>query len=127
VQGLERHYKNASDFLVKCQIIEPYVQKGTLKGAICPWEIGVGDNCGLLILEDFHDTIEAIWVWCYYTGISGKNTYKPNIEMGWNYITTNFERFIPSLKEKEGLYDCSHLILWDLCMKRSSKIAVTIN
>lgn len=28
------------EFLVKCQIIEPFVEKGTLHGCVCPWEIG---------------------------------------------------------------------------------------
>jgi hypothetical protein len=110
-KDLERHFENASDFLVKCQIVEPYVQKGILQGSVCPWEIGVVDIQGLTILEDFHDTLEAMWVWCYYTMISKKHTYEPNIEMGWNYIVTNFERHIPSAKENEGLYNCSHVIL----------------
>jgi len=111
VKDLEKHFKNASDFLVKCQIVEPYVQKGTLKGSVCPWEISVADTWGLTILEDFHDTLEAIWVWCYYKGISERDTYKPNIEIAWNYVTKNFERFIPLNREKEGLYDCSYLVL----------------
>lgn len=111
VKDLERHFKNASDFLVKCQIVEPYVQKGILQGSVCPWEIGVADTAGFTILEDFHDTLEAMWIWCYYTGVSKKHTYKPNIDMGWNYVTTNFERHIPSTRENEGLYNCSHVIL----------------
>ena len=86
VEDLERHFENASDFLVRCQIVEPYVKEGILKGSVCPWEIGVADTRGLTILEDFHDTLEAIWVWLYFTKISGKETFKPNIELGWNYV-----------------------------------------
>ena len=111
VDYLEKHFKNASGFLVKCQIVEPYVKKGILQGSVCPWEIGVGETSGFTILEDFHDTLEAMWVWCYYTKISKKVNYKPNIKMGWNYVTANFERFIPPHKENEGLYDCSQIIL----------------
>jgi hypothetical protein len=111
VNNFERHLKNASDFLVKCQIAEPYVQKGILQGSVCPWEIGVADTSGLTILEDFHDTLEAMWVWCYYTRVSDKQTFTPNIKMGWNYVTNNFERHIPPTKENEGLYDCSHVVL----------------
>lgn len=111
MKDLESHFKNASDFLVKCQIVEPYVEKGILQGSVCPWEIGVADTQGCTILEDFHDTLEAIWVWCYYTGVSKKRTYEPNIKIGWNYIVTNFERHIPPNKENEGLYNCSHVIL----------------
>ena len=59
LSNLENHFKKASDFLVKCQIAEPYVCEGTLKGSVCPWEIGVADTHGLTILEDFHDTLEA--------------------------------------------------------------------
>lgn len=110
-EGLEKHFKNASDFLVKCQIIEPYIEKGTLRGCVCPWEIGTFDREGFTILEDFHDTLEAIWVWSYYTKLSGKDTYKSNIEKGWEYIIANWERFIPSAQKDEGLYDCSHVIL----------------
>jgi hypothetical protein len=111
VSNFEKHLKNASDFLVKCQIAEPYVQKGILQGSLCPWEIGVADTSGLTILEDFHDTLEALWVWCYYTRVSNKQTYTPNIEMGWNYIVNNFERHIPPTDENKGLYDCSLVIL----------------
>jgi hypothetical protein len=111
VSNFEKHLKNASDFLVKCQIDEPYVQKGILQGSLCPWEIGVADTSGLTILEDFHNTLEAMWVWSYYTKVSNKQTYMPNIEMGWNYIVNNFERHIPPTEENKGLYDCSHVIL----------------
>lgn len=111
VDDLEKHFRDASDFLVKCQIIEPYVDRGILRGSVCPWEIGVADTHGFTILEDFHDTLEAMWVWCYYTEISGKDTYRQNIEMGWNYVDSNFERHIPPDKEDEGLYNCSHTIL----------------
>ena len=111
LSNLENHFKKASDFLVKCQIAEPYICEGTLKGSVCPWEIGVADTHGLTILEDFHDTLEAIWVWTYYTKISNRNSYKRNIDMGWKYVTTNFERFIPFNRNTEGLYDCSQVLL----------------
>lgn len=105
------HFSNASNFLVECQIKEPYVQKGILQGSVCPWEIGALDTHGFTILEDFHDTLEAIWVWSYYRKLSKDVAYKPNIKMAWKYVENNFERFIPPLKEDEGLYDCSHLML----------------
>lgn len=111
MKDLESHFKRASDFLVKCQIIEPYVREGILRGSVCPWEVGLTATQGLTILEDFHDTLEAIWVWSYYTDVSGDASYKPNIEMGWEYVTANFERFIPPHKRNEGLYDCSQVIL----------------
>lgn len=110
-RNLEKCFKSASDFLVKCQIVEPFVREGTLRGCVCPWEIGTCDREGFTILEDFHDTLEAIWVWSYFKKLSGENTYKLNIEKGWEYVTANMERFIPHNLKNEGLYDCSHLLL----------------
>ncbi|MEM3699552.1 MAG: hypothetical protein QXL57_01625 [Candidatus Bathyarchaeia archaeon] len=110
-QNLETHFEKASKFLVKCQIIEPYVEKGTLHGCICPWEIGeFADEGAFPILEDFHDTLEAIWVWSYYTEVSRKQTFKPNITWAWEYITENWKRFIKEEKTDGGLYDCSFLL-----------------
>jgi len=109
--NLERHFRAASDFLIGCQVIEPYVLEGTLRGCVCPWEIGTHDREGFTILEDFHDTLEAIWVWCYYTKLSGKETFEPNIQKGWDYVDANWKRFIPLNQKTEGLYDCSHVVL----------------
>ncbi len=109
-QNLRRHLQFASEFLVKCQILDPYVEKGVLRGAVCPWEIGVKEPAGYAILEDFHDTLEAIWVWSYYTLVSKQPTYIPNIKAGWDYITKNFDRFIPPDRENEGFYDCAQFL-----------------
>ena len=97
--------------MLKCQISDPYVNSGILRGSVCPWEIGAADTYGLTILEDFHDTLEAMWVWCYCTKTSRKNTYVQNIEMGWNYIENNFKRFIPPDDHREGLMDCAQVVL----------------
>jgi len=112
-QDLEAHFRKASKFLVKCQIIEPYVEKGALYGCVCPWEIGESAEEGAFpILEDFHDTLEAIWVWSYYTQISRKQTFKPNINWAWEYIIKNWKRFVGEEKaENKSLYDCSHVLL----------------
>jgi hypothetical protein len=111
VEDLERHFEQASDFLVRCQIAEPYVRKGILRGAVCPWEIGVLDTYGFTILEDFHDTLEALWVWSYYTGVSGDGSYKPNIDQAWKYVVGSFDRFVPADASDEGLFDCSLVAL----------------
>jgi hypothetical protein len=111
-QYLPAHFEKASQFLVKCQIIEPYVEKGTLYGCVCPWEIGESAEEGAFpILEDFHDTLEAIWVWSYYAKASHKPTFKPNIDWAWKYTVKNWNRFIEN-KETAGksLYDCSHVL-----------------
>lgn len=110
-RSLESHFKKASEFLVKCQIIEPYVEKGTLHGCVCPWEIGESADEGAFpILEDFHDTLEAIWVWTFYTRVSSKQTFRPNIDWAWEYITKNWKRFISEAKEGKSLYDCSYIL-----------------
>jgi len=110
-RGVKQHFEKAASFLVKCQIIKPYVEKGSLRGSVCPWEIGALDTYGFAILEDFHDTLEAIWVWSYYTKISENLVYEPNIHMAWEYVTANYPRFVPPSKDDEGLYDCSWLVL----------------
>ncbi|MGB9741220.1 MAG: hypothetical protein ACP5IM_06485 [Candidatus Bathyarchaeia archaeon] len=90
-RNLNAHFKKASESLVKCQIIEPYVEKGTLHGSVCPWEIGEFTNEGAFpICEDFHDTLEAIWVWTCYAKISSKQNFKPNIDWAWEYIVKNW-------------------------------------
>lgn len=112
-QNLEVHFRKASKFMVKCQIIEPYVERGTLHGCICPWEIGESTDEGAFpILEDFHDTLEAVWIWSYYTKVSRKQTFKPNIDWAWEYAVKNWKRFIGEEKAwDKSLYDCSSALL----------------
>lgn len=112
-ENAEKVFAEASNFLVRCQIIEPYVEKGALYGCLCPWEIvQSAEENALPILEDFHDTLEAIWVWTCHVKLSKRHTYKPNIEWAWNYVAKNWKRFI-SQKPPQGskcLYDCAHLL-----------------
>jgi hypothetical protein len=113
----KKHFKTvlteASRFLLKCQIAKPYVEQGSLYGCVCPWEIveSVEGNA-FPILEDFHDTLEAIWVWTFHTKVLGKNDFKPNVDAAWSYVTKNWKRFISknSTSIGKGLYDCSHLL-----------------
>lgn len=111
-RGLEAHLKKASEFLSKCQIIAPYVEKGTLHGCVCPWEIGESADEGAFpILEDFHDTLEAIWVWLLYTKASGDMSFRPNVDWAWKYTISNWNRFIGKENRKDkSLYDCSHVL-----------------
>ncbi|MCK4434616.1 hypothetical protein KAU92_03920, partial [Candidatus Bathyarchaeota archaeon] len=111
-QSLEDQIRKASEFLVRCQIVEPYVERGMLHGCICPWEIGVSAEEGAFpILEDFHDTLEAIWVWSYYSKVSSEQTFKPNIDRAWKYIVKNWKRFIEDETWDRSLYDCSSVLL----------------
>lgn len=111
-QNLRIHFEKASRFLVKCQIIKPYVEKGTLHGCVCPWEIGESADEGAFpIIEDFHDTLEAIWAWSYYTQVSHEQVFKLNVEWAWEYIGKNWNRFIGKEEaENKSTYDCSHVL-----------------
>lgn len=111
-RGLEGHLKKASEFLVKCQVMAPYVAKGTLRGCVCPWEIGESADEGAFpILEDFHDTLEAIWVWSLYSKVGENVSFRPNIDWAWKYVISNWKRFIGNGNRKgKGLYDCSYVL-----------------
>jgi hypothetical protein len=111
-QALASHFETSSSFLVKCQIIEPYVEKGTLRGCVCPWEIGDSAEEGAFpILEDFHDTLEAIWVWSFHAKASGDAIFKPHIDSAWEYIIRNWKRFIGGDEAStKSLYDCSYVL-----------------
>ena len=111
-QDLKAHFRKASKFLVKCQITKPYIERGTLHGCVCPWEIGESAEEGAFpIVEDFHDTLEAIWVWSHYTKVSREQTFKPNIDWAWEYIVKNWKRFIGEEEtEDKSLYDCSYVL-----------------
>jgi len=111
-QDLKAHFRKASKFLVKCQITKPYIERGTLHGCVCPWEIGESAEEGAFpIVEDFHDTLEAIWVWSHYTKVSREQTFKPNIDWAWEYIVKNWKRFIGEEEtENKSLYDCSYVL-----------------
>jgi hypothetical protein len=111
-RGLKGHLQKASEFLIKCQIVAPYVERGTLHGCVCPWEImESADEGAFPILEDFHDTLEAIWVWSLYTKVSGDMSFRPSVDWAWKYIIKNWNRFIgkENMKDK-GLYDCSYVL-----------------
>ena len=111
-RGLKNHFKKASKFLIKCQIAAPYVTKGTLLGCVCPWEIGESADEGAFpIVEDFHDTLEAVWVWSLYTKVSGNMSFRSNIDRALEYVTSNWNRFIGN-EERTGksLYDCSYVL-----------------
>ena len=111
-ESLRTHLRKASDFLAKCQIVAPYVAKGTLHGCVCPWEIGESADEGAFpILEDFHDTLEAVWVWSLHTKVSGDTAYWQRANWAIQYAIKNCERFIgENRKIGKSLYDCSHVL-----------------
>jgi hypothetical protein len=113
-RSLKVHLRKASEFLAKCQIIGPYVDKGALHGCVCPWEIGESADEGAFpILEDFHDTLEAVWVWSLYTKVSQDALYRSRANWAIQYTVRNWNRFIGNKKNGEvgkSLYDCSYVL-----------------
>lgn len=107
-------FKKASKFLVKCQVSDPYVVEGLLKGVVSPWEIS-GDRP---ILEDFHDTLEASWIWTFYTMISDDKSFLSNISLAWLYVTSNWDRFI----NQDAIYDCTHVMFAGSLYEKAFKV-----
>ena len=107
-------FAKASRFLVKCQIVEPYVESGLLYGAVCPWEMA----SGWPVLEDFHDTLEAIWVWACYAKLSGDRSFDGRLSSAVRYAASNAPRFL--VPENRSLYyDCSHVLLATIALERA--------
>ena len=107
-------FSKASEFLVKCQVSEPFVVEGLLKGVVSPWEFSKGKP----ILEDFHDTLEASWVWTFYTMISDDKRFLNNIGLAWLYVVSNWDRFI----DKNAIYDCTHVMFAGSLYEKAFKI-----
>ena len=112
-RGLKNHLEKASEFLIKCQITAPYVTRGTLRGCVCPWEIGESADEGVFpIVEDFHDTLEAVWVWSLHAKVTGNMSFKSSADRACEYVIGNWDRFIDKGgRAGKSLYDCSHVLL----------------
>lgn len=113
-QVVIERFARASRFLVRCQIVEPYVREGLLYGAVCPWEIAHGWP----LLEDFHDTLEAVWVWACYTKLSGDYSFIEQLEKAVEYVASNTHRFLVS-GNRSLYYDCSHMLLAAIALERA--------
>ena len=98
----------ASGFLARCQ----WMEEDEFKGTVCPWEL----NRGLDFQEDFHDTLEALWVWNRYRKASQNSNFDRNMELALKYIRKNAERIVFS-KEAYPVtrcYDAAFLLLLDM-------------
>lgn len=102
----QAHFRMASVFLTRCQVLSPHVEQGSLRGVVCPWEIEETSPTTHPILEDFHDTLEAIWVWSHNRRLTGERKFDANIREAWHYIFKNLRRFEPLQP-----YDASHALL----------------
>lgn len=103
--GLKR-IKRIAEFLTGCQILES--QDRTL-GTVCPWEL----NRSLPAREDYHDTLQALWVWEAYESLTDDHSFRKNQEAGWQYVLRNQDRFLsPTSPEAWNLgYDSSYVLL----------------
>ena len=104
-RSLVEHVQKAAMFLTKCQLIEPWVSEGRLYGCVSPWELGKW----LGAYEDFHDTLEAIWVWAVYRYLTGDSAFDHNMRAAVTYVTKNYDRFL-NTSSPAFMYDASHVL-----------------
>ena len=110
--GLKR-IKRVAEFLTDCQILE---SREPILGTVCPWEL----NRSLPAREDYHDTLQALWVWEKYESLTGDHSFSENQEAGWRYVLRNQDRFL-SPTSPEALnpsYDSSYVLLATNCGTR---------
>ena len=102
---LIEHLRKAAQFLTKCQLDEPWINDGRLYGCVSPWEL----EKWLGAYEDFHDTLEAIWVWAIHRYLTGSREYDCNIRAAITYVTRNYDRFLNTVSPT-FMYDASHVL-----------------
>lgn len=102
---LIRKFGLASEFLTRCQLVDKGY--GLLSGTVSPWELG---HPNFPPREDFHDTLQAIWVWTYHFLLTGGSRFEDNIQKAWSYVDRNCKRFMPGNSQWE-LYDCSYYLM----------------
>lgn len=92
-------YRLSAQFLKKCLVTD----EGEIKGTVCPWVLGEGDPPR----EDYHDTLEAIYIWSRPENIDWCGE---SIDLALGYIKNRFDWYS---KQSEPLksYDSSFLLL----------------
>ena len=90
--------RESARFLRKCQVLE-----GEIAGTECPWEL----NAGMPPREDFHDTMEALYVWNLRENFSENRDY---IERAIRYMKSRMN-FLKEEGEPVKSYDCACLLL----------------
>lgn len=89
-----------------------------MAGAVAPWELGRS----LPFQEDFHDTLQAVWVWARYRALSNDPAFDPNVMAALAYIRTAFEDHIgqpTAAHVLTRLYDSAFLLLAEVQYRRS--------
>ncbi len=90
--------KESGKFLRKCQVLE-----GEIAGTECPWEL----NMGMPPREDFHDTMQAIYVWSLNANFNDNRDY---IQRAVEYLKSR-KGFLMDEGEPLKSYDATCMIL----------------
>ncbi len=89
--------RNAARFLRLCQI-----NTGEIAGTECPWEL----NAGMEAREDYHDTLEALYVWSLPENIKDNAEFISN---ALRYLRYRFNAFKES-REPVKSYDAAYIV-----------------
>lgn len=90
--------KESALFLRKCQVLE-----GEIAGTECPWEL----DAGMPPREDFHDTMQAIYVWSLKENFDDNSDY---LDRAIAYMKSR-RKFLEEEAEPMKSYDSTCLIL----------------
>lgn len=90
--------RDSARFLRNCQVLD-----GDIAGTVCPWEL----NAGMPPREDFHDTMQALYVWSLPENF---NENREPVEMAVRYMKKR-RRIIMEEPEPMKSYDCACLLL----------------
>ena len=61
---------------------------------MAPWKLGGS----LPFREDFHDTLEAVWVWSRYRELTGDVSYDGNVISALSYVRDTFDEHLKDKK-----------------------------
>lgn len=91
--------RKAAQFLRKCQVIE----EAEIAGTECPWEL----NAGMPPREDFHDTMQAIYIWSVDSNFADNRQY---LDRAIRYLKSRRD-FLMDEEEPMKSYDAACMIL----------------
>lgn len=89
--------RESAKFLRLCQ-----VNTGEIAGTECPWEL----NAGMEAREDYHDTLEALYVWSLPENINDNREFISN---ALRYIKYRFKVFQESIEPIKS-YDAAYMV-----------------
>ena len=93
------NFKSSAEFLTKCQVLD----NSEISGTVCPWVL----NEGKPPREDFHDTLEAVYIW---SRPENSELYSYNILKAMEYIERKYGWFMSEAEPLKS-YDATYLLL----------------